>query len=151
MLLSVPVPAHLFPQPGEQFSFLSVEDGTQIISVTWQVKPGRKSKASQHPVTLGGTKLTVIETTTSPLSHTHTCTHTNTYTLPRKLWSGLERVEGGFLCLTKIYTYSSNLVFSLLFGIWGQSAHREKGNCIDQQRTVNGLFSQVITSPHSPL
>lgn len=51
MLLSVPVPAHLFPQPGEQFSFLSVEDGTQIISVTGQHSQTREEKLSfQAPI-----------------------------------------------------------------------------------------------------
>lgn len=47
MLLSVPVPAHLFPQPGEQFSFLSVEDGTQIDSVT-----GWHSQTSEDKLSL---------------------------------------------------------------------------------------------------
>lgn len=47
-----------------------------------------------------------------------------------------------------MYVYVSKLAFSLLFGLWGQGAQgEEKGNCIDQQRTVDVLFSQLLTLP----
>lgn len=78
MLLSVPVPAHLFPQPGEQFSFLSVEDGTQIISVTgWHSQTREEKLSFQAPIYLVPQKLAVIDRLFS-LSLTHTWIHTHT-------------------------------------------------------------------------
>lgn len=107
-----------------------------------QSNQGEKVKLpSTH--SLGTTKLTVVKMTGSSLSLSLSCTHTDTNThtetgtrFPWFLKSyGL--VWKGLFVPVKVYIYMIKLVFSLLFGIRGQGAHREqKRNCIDQQREL---------------